>query len=219
MVIAALGVRRRIRRLPDDLPRSEALSLARNLTWCGGRLRPTQSTEEILWLLGLVEELRPSTVVEIGTDEGGTLFLWTWVAAPDALLVAVDMRPLGLLGRLSAYALVRRGLARARQRVRLVMPVDSQSEQTVDRVSRLLAGRPIDFLFIDGDHGYEGVKRDFELWSPLVRSGGLVALHDVDPDQPHGVPRLWSELRERFATEERIATSGPRYGIGVIRVP
>lgn len=37
----------------------------------------------------------------------------------------------------------------------------------------------MDFLFIDGDHAYEGVKADFEMYSPLVRKGGLVALHDI----------------------------------------
>jgi hypothetical protein len=30
----------------------------------------------------------------------------------------------------------------------------------------------VDFLFIDGDHTYEGVKKDFEMYSPLVRREG-----------------------------------------------
>jgi cephalosporin hydroxylase len=215
---AALGARRRVRRLPLDLPLAEAVAFGRAFTWRGGRLRATQSTEEILWLLELVRELRPATVVEIGTDEGGTLFLWTWVAAPDATLVAVDVRPLGLLGRWSTYAFVRRGLARERQRVKLVMPVDSQSPATVDRVRRLLGDRPVDFLFVDGDHSYDAVKRDYELWSPLVRRGGLIAFHDVKPDAPNDVPRFWSDLKRSTATEECIAGDPPSYGIGVVRV-
>jgi len=215
----AFRVRRQLRALPADMPYEEALELARGLTWYGGRLRPTQATEEIVWLLRKLEQERPQTIVEVGTDEGGTLFLWTRVAAPDALLVAVDARPLGILGRLSAYALVRKGLARDRQRIELVMPVNSQIQPTVDRVRGITGGRPVDFLFIDGDHSYEGVKRDFELWSPLVRSGGLIAFHDMRPDHPDGVPRLWAELRERFETEERIAATEPNYGIGVVHVP
>jgi hypothetical protein len=126
----AIRARRQLRDLPDDSDYGEALELARRLTWRGGKIRPTQSTEEILWLLERLQELRPRTIVEIGTDEGGTLFLWTRVAAPDALLVAVDIRPLGILGRFSAYAIVRRGLARRGQRVELVMPVDSRSPST-----------------------------------------------------------------------------------------
>lgn len=40
--------------------------------------------------------------------------------------------------------------------------------------------RYIDFLFIDGDHSYEGVLQDLEGWVPKVRSGGLVAGHDIE---------------------------------------
>lgn len=38
--------------------------------------------------------------------------------------------------------------------------------------------RPISMLFIDGDHSYDGTKRDFEAWSPFVKPGGLVCFHD-----------------------------------------
>ncbi len=36
------------------------------------------------------------------------------------------------------------------------------------------------FAFIDGDHSYEGCKSDFNAWSPLIKSGGWMAFHDVD---------------------------------------
>lgn len=38
----------------------------------------------------------------------------------------------------------------------------------------------IDFLFIDGDHSYEGVKSDFELYSNLLSPKGIIVLHDTD---------------------------------------
>jgi SAM-dependent methyltransferase len=38
---------------------------------------------------------------------------------------------------------------------------------------------PLDFLFIDGDHSYEGVLRDFTDWTPLLKPGGYLAFHDV----------------------------------------
>lgn len=40
----------------------------------------------------------------------------------------------------------------------------------------------IDLLFIDGDHSYEAVMRDFEDWSKFLKPGGIIALHDVDFD-------------------------------------
>jgi predicted O-methyltransferase YrrM len=38
----------------------------------------------------------------------------------------------------------------------------------------------IDFLFIDGDHSYEGVKKDFELYSTLLSDKGIIVIHDTD---------------------------------------
>jgi len=38
----------------------------------------------------------------------------------------------------------------------------------------------IDVLFIDGDHSYEGVKKDFELYSTILSENGVIFLHDTD---------------------------------------
>ena len=38
----------------------------------------------------------------------------------------------------------------------------------------------IDLLFIDGDHSYEGVKLDFELYSKILSPDGIIILHDID---------------------------------------
>jgi predicted O-methyltransferase YrrM len=39
-------------------------------------------------------------------------------------------------------------------------------------------GRPIRLLLIDADHSFAAVKRDFQLWSPMVMPGGLIVFHD-----------------------------------------
>ena len=66
--------------------------------------------------------------------------------------------------------------------------------------------RTIDILFIDGDHSYEGVKRDWGLFSPFVQPFGSVIFHDtlwdLKPDPRYnrpdmGVPRFVDELREQ----------------------
>ena len=38
----------------------------------------------------------------------------------------------------------------------------------------------IDLLFIDGDHSYEGVKKDFELYSKILNDNGIIIIHDTD---------------------------------------
>jgi len=45
---------------------------------------------------------------------------------------------------------------------------------------------PLSFLFIDGGHGSEPAHRDYELWTPWVEHGGLLAIHDVFPDPADG---------------------------------
>ena len=54
---------------------------------------------------------------------------------------------------------------------------DSHDRRTFDQVKARLGGQMLDFVFIDGDHTYDGVRRDFELYEPLVRPGGIIAFH------------------------------------------
>lgn len=51
----------------------------------------------------------------------------------------------------------------------------------------------VDFVFIDGDHRYEGVKRDILAWLPKVKPGGVIAGHDHTHEYP-GVVRAVAEI-------------------------
>lgn len=46
--------------------------------------------------------------------------------------------------------------------------------------------RPLSFLFIDGGHGVEPARLDYETWTPHVAPGGFLAIHDVFPDPADG---------------------------------
>lgn len=70
---------------------------------------------------------------------------------------------------------------------------DSHSPDILKQVKDILAGRTADYLFIDGDHSYNGVKADYETFSPLVRVGGIVAFHDINP---HFSPRIFFDTIE-----------------------
>lgn len=51
--------------------------------------------------------------------------------------------------------------------------------------------RPLDLLFIDGDHSYEGCSTDLKAWLSFLKPGGWVAFHDSSEE---GVARAISEL-------------------------
>lgn len=221
--VAALRIAHEIRSLPA-LSLSEAFDFAQSRVWYGGdRFRANQRKAEIMRLLELLEFERPRTVVEIGMDRGGTLFLWSRVAADDALLVTVEREPVhGRLGRFSPFAFVRASFAQKAQRIVFVDRASSADPTTLGRVKAALGARSIDFLFIDGDHSYEAVKRDYELYGPLVRPGGLIALHDVARSAApgtEGAARFWRELTEGAGQfSEFVDGDVAGYGIGLSRI-
>ena len=188
-----------------------------------------QKVPELERLVALVRERRPRTVVEIGTDKGGTLFAWCQLANPEALLVSIDL-PKGLFGGGYSWRDARRFrkfFTQPDQRL-YALRRDSHDPKTVRRLQGILAGEAIDFLMIDGDHTYEGVKRDWELYEPLVAPGGLIAFHDIlthefqaERPVPCDVDRFWEELAPRHETAEFTKPGDDRGygewgGIGVV---
>jgi predicted O-methyltransferase YrrM len=66
-------------------------------------------------------------------------------------------------------------------------------------------GTPLEFCFIDGGHGSEPAWADFNGWSPKVKVGGVLAIHDVFPDPSDGGRppyELWCAALESGKFEE-----------------
>jgi predicted O-methyltransferase YrrM len=193
-----------------------------------GSITPLQVRSEISQLLQLLAEAKPQRVLEIGTANGGTLFLFARTAANDAHLISVDL-PAGEFG--DGYPIWRiplyHSFAKPGQRIDLIR-ADSHDDLTRVRIERLLQGAKLDFLFLDGDHTYDGVKADFQMYSPLIRSGGLIAFHDITefndrvaafiPERPFGVRRFWDEVKMHFQHVEFIENPKGNYGIGALLV-
>jgi predicted O-methyltransferase YrrM len=135
------------------------------------------------------------TLVEIGVAEGGSAAELREVMAHDGRLHLIDPYPRGRLGLSMMLVVARRTVGSVQNGS--VRWLRKFSFEAVDGWSQ-----PIDFLFIDGDHSFEGVSRDWRDWSPHVRVGGRVALHDarVFPQgwtrDDHGPVRLAATLEE-----------------------
>lgn len=215
----------RLRRL-EQLLLSPATRLAVPFVFEGAgffkQIRPMQSQAEIAWLYGQVVKRAPRVVVEIGTCHGGTLYLWCQAAAPEAMVISIDL-PEGKYGGgyRSCRAPFYQAFCKPLQYMHLLR-CDSHAAETVQLVNQRLGGRPIDLLFIDGDHTYAGARKDFELYWPLVAPSGWVALHDIAPqpkDPSIEVWRLWGEIKQQGGQTSEFqddTPNGRKIGIGLV---
>ena len=83
------------------------------------------------------------------------------------------------------------------------VPGNSHDKKTFEEIEFLLSGNKLDLLFIDGDHTYNGVKEDYNMYSKLVRDGGIIAFHDIHESsfhESHGcyVHNFWREISEEY---------------------
>lgn len=158
------------------------------------------------WLRDLCRSIprnEVETVVEIGTARGGTLYVWSRYFRPERI-VSIDVNH---SRKQTAF------FDAFTPPETTYITASSYDPETVERVREALGGETIDFLFIDGDHRYSAVKRDFESYSPLVRTGGWICLDDIQETDRPGVEvhLLWEELVETYETYEI------RGGIGIVR--
>lgn len=145
-------------------------------------------------------------VIEVGAFCGGTALIWAQIVEPlGGKILTIDLH-FGHKRIPPVYRNTRWG--------RFVQEFQgrSQDEKTIGSIKKCLDGRAVDFLFIDADHSYEAVKKDFENYSPFVRKKGWIAFHDI-ANSTVGVKDFWAELKPRFENKEFIVGAG----IGVIK--
>lgn len=181
---------------------------------------PYQSRDEILELLMILDKMDGKVIMEIGTATGGTLFLLSRVASEDATVISIDLPRRRFSGGYPAWRiLLYKSFSVCNQRLHLIR-ANSHNQKTLEKVKNILNDRRIDILFIDGDHSYDGVKRDFEMYSPLVKTDGIIVFHDIVPgpkDNVGGVPEFWQEIRTKYEHREIVKDwSQNGWGLGIL---
>ena len=158
-------------------------------------MRPTyNSLHCLLYLLGLSAAEGETTeaervllrrlaagrrrVVEIGVFHGCGSRLLREAMAPDGILTAIDPYPrhfLGLRGYGWARIIAHREVAKcANGQVQWIETMGKDGP----REPRVQACLPVDFVFFDGDHSWDGLREDWEAWRPHIAPGGIVCFHD-----------------------------------------
>jgi len=76
-----------------------------------------------------------------------------------------------------------------------IIPVRGWSYEVINLINKKID--KIDFLFIDGDHTYEGVKRDWSLYFPFLKTNSIVVFHDT----------AWAEGVQRVIANDVVKVS------------
>jgi len=134
-----------------------------------------------------------SVVVEIGSFKGkSTCFIAEGLGSKKSQFFCVDTWHNDAMpdeGRVDIFDIFLNNTKDYREKIK---PLRGRSSEVVKEWP---SSRKIDFLWVDGDHSYEGVKSDIECWLPLVKKNSLACFHDYR-DAP-GVKRAVDELVEK----------------------
>lgn len=119
-------------------------------------------------------------IVEIGGEYGrsASQFLYA-TQGKDIKVVTVDLFPTDHHVAGDLFAAMHLNIIEAKLDTHRHVQIKGSSWE----VGQGWKGHGIDLLFIDGDHTYEGVRKDIEAWVKFVKPGGIVAFHDYAIDE------------------------------------
>lgn len=159
----------------------------------------------------------PHNVLEIGVRHGGTSALWHGLCT--GRVVGVDWEGQDGLG--SFTSILHHELRQSCPRFHSIVG-NSHLLVTRKEVENSLDDGLFDFIFLDGDHSYEGVSKDFDMYFDLLSRGGCIAFHDIVDTETtrragQGVSRFWNELKSRYPGKwKEFSVAGEFGGIGAL---
>jgi len=157
----------------------------------------------IPFIFWLIEELRPSLIVELGTHSGNSYFAMCQSVRSnilDAKCYAVDTWAGDEHSGLYSEAVFQDVNSYNAQHY---ASFSNLMRMTFDDALQYFSDSSIDLLHIDGMHSYEAVKHDFDNWLLKVSSRGIVIMHDiVVREREFGVWKLWEELTQLYPSFE-----------------
>lgn len=160
----------------------------------------SQDKKELRDLLAVFKDIPIHTVLEIGVHKGYSLQNWKrmW---PGAVVIGIDDHIEDLDQQATEGC--------------IVIYADSHEKETLEMIQNTVDS--IDMLFIDGDHTYDGVKSDYEMYSKMVGPGGYIVFHDVcvEDNDTVDVRRFFDEIKEDYSY--RIINYPNGTGIGIIK--
>lgn len=186
----------------------------------GIELSSLQWRDESVEFMSMIMDIKAECIIEIGVHMGGTSYMLLRSSEPYSLHIGIDL----YTGYHEDWIETIRKFPTEYQRLELLFE-DSRLVSTYNKVEYILNGRKADVLFIDGGHTYENTKSDYDMYSGLVRGGGIVAIHDivvnhsnVPPNTTYGTDRFWNEVKNSNSIEiiHEPSVYYISYGVGVL---
>jgi len=136
---------------------------------------PTYTTaNELIKLYELSKGLIPNSIcVEVGSYIGASSLIIGKGLAKDSILYCIDTWENDAMteGKWNTLEIFKNNTHSVANKIKML------KSKSVDAAKDF--NQEIDFMFIDGDHSYEGVKADIDAWFPKLKSGGIIILHDI----------------------------------------
>lgn len=187
-------------------------------------------------LAALFNFLKPKIIMEVGVAQAGTLAAWCQLASPDATIIALDrclddarprpgdpVHPSIYNGPLKSTS-QGGGIHHLKQGGQTIIGVNGWTNDPVvqSQVTTALNGRTIDFIFHDCSHSSRQTREDMVWMWPLVSSGGVLALHDIQPSKHPDCDKAiaWREMVETLHYSARYEFCGnpqdDSMGVGIL---
>lgn len=134
-------------------------------------------------------------ILEIGAQFGGSASVFAKFSKANVNITSVDLFPDGVLGLYVSH-LRKAGLDRT-------YPIKADSKEYAAKWD---VKKPINLLFIDGDHTYEGALSDARLWHGYVPHNGVIIFHDSTPPtnkNPHYLHHEVNRAIEQWLIENK----------------
>jgi predicted O-methyltransferase YrrM len=158
----------------------------------------------------LVSNVKPKTIVELGTYKGTSFFAMAQAIKDEGLktkLIGVDTWEGDIhtgFYQNQIYKDVKKIKSSFYKNVQITL-----QQMTFDEALKEVKDHSIDVLHIDGLHTYEAVKHDFETWQDKVSETGIILFHDIHyKKRGFGVYKYWAELKKKYSTLEFMHSNG-----------
>jgi predicted O-methyltransferase YrrM len=142
---------------------------------------------ELLYVNAVAKFLKAKNIFEFGTYMGRTTYHLAAVA-PDAKVTTLDLPEDGGTKTWSCLGVCYKGTDREPQITQLLQDAYKFDPEPYRR--------SMDFIYVDGDHSYAGVKNDTEKALQMLKPGGTVMWHDYGASSDLGLTRFFVEFTQ-----------------------